>query len=124
MNAQPLTADDLYPSKYLKAGVDILEGQNVTLTIQAVMTETFGEGADAETKPVLTFNESGKFFVLNKTNVKRIAAIHGAPLAGWTGKTITLFVAEVEFQGKPCKAIRVREQAPAGQQVLAAVAPV
>jgi hypothetical protein len=100
---------DAFPSNYLKAG-DLDEDQ--TYTIAGVTIETLGQGKNAEQKPVLSFKETDKTFVLNKTNGKTISSLYGDEMDDWTGKKITLFATEVEFQGEQTLAIRVRLKKP------------
>jgi hypothetical protein len=53
----------------------------------------------AEEKPVVSFRETDKTFVLNKTNSNTIAGLYGNETDQWVGKQIVLFPTEVEFQG-------------------------
>lgn len=95
-----------FPSKYLKAAE--LEGDTV-FTIDRVEIENVApQGKPVEEKPVLYFAEDERGLVLNKTNSETIASIHGGETDEWSGKQITLFATEVDFQGKQVLAIRVR----------------
>ncbi len=101
---------EAYPSKTLKAD-DIQE--DTTYTIREVQMEKLGSGDDADTKPVVYFEEVEKGFVLNKTNASTIEKLHGDDTDDWIGKKITLFATEVDFQGRQTMAIRVRMRKPA-----------
>jgi len=53
--------------------------------------------------------------VLNKTNAKIIASLHGNETDDWPGKKIILYATEVDFRGEIVDAIRVRKRIPAQQ---------
>ncbi len=102
--------NDLYPSKYLKASD--LHDKTVVVTIARVVTEIVDTRKN-EQKPIVYFTTaSGKpvdrGLVLNKTNANQIAFLFGPDTDEWIGKTIEMFPARVEFQGKMVEAIRVR----------------
>lgn len=103
--------DLLHPSNYVKAGE--LQGRDIHVTIKDVeprhkLKTTRGE----EAKPVLWFQESEKGMVLNKTNARSIAKVHGPKPSGWIGKRITLYPTDVSAFGEIVTAIRVRETIP------------
>ena len=110
------TLSDAFPSKYLKAGEDVCEGDDLTLTIQRYDQERIGQGADADDKYVLYFRGNKKGLVLNKTNAKVIAELHGDDLDDWIGKQITLYEAEVQFGNDTVAGIRVRKRKPNGKK--------
>jgi len=99
--------DLLYPSKYLK-GED-LDGEEV-VTIAAIEPrhELARTDNSKEHKPVVLFRETQKAFVMNKTNARLIASVHGNELSGWVGKQIVLTTAKVSAFGKVHNAIRVK----------------
>ncbi len=99
-----------YPSTYMKAAE--LEGDTV-YTIKEVKIEKLGQGDDADTKPIVYFEETDLGLALNKTNSNTIQGLYGPETDDWTGKPITLFTTEVDFQGKQTLAIRVRMKKPA-----------
>ena len=113
--------DDVYPSSYLKAS-DCEDG-DLALTIEAVRTETLGQGKDAEVKPVASFHETDKTFVVNKTNWKTIEKLYGPDSDDWVGKRIALFATEVPFGQEMVMAIRVRLKAPKGKATALAATP-
>jgi len=103
------TANDFFPSKFLKA--EELDA-DLTVTIKIVSTEilTGKSGKPDETKPVAYFNEVNKGLILNKTNFAAISKITGEEDSdNWTGKKITLTVIDVDAFGDIVKAIRVKE---------------
>lgn len=100
---------DMVPSKYLKAA-DVEESP--VLTISHVKEETIGQGAQADKKWILFFEEEEKGLVLNRTNINTIAGLYGDDTDDWEGKKITLFATQVDFQGKQVDAIRVRNKQP------------
>lgn len=100
-----MNIDQSFPSKYLKAS-DIGDAQPVVqiarVTVEAV-------GREQEQKPILYFVGKSKGVVLNKTNARAIAQIAGSnETDDWTGITVQLYVAQVEFSGESMEAIRIR----------------
>ena len=108
-NRKLKTADDLFPSEYLKVS-DLKEnGGSLTLQIERLDLKEFTdpETRETEEKPVLYFKGADKSLILNKTNAKRLHGLLGSDLDGWTGKEIVLHIAMVESFGKIVEAIRV-----------------
>lgn len=105
-----MNIDQAFPSDFLKAA-DLM-GKNVTVTIEKVEMETIGQGAQQETKPVISFVGKEKRLVCNKTNANTIKKLYGADTDMWEGKSIILTSREVEFQGESVLAIRVSLLAP------------
>ena len=114
------TANDYFPSKYLKA--EDLDA-DLPVTIKGVFTEKLQTG---EEKPVVYFNETEKGLIVNKTNFSAIAKLTGKPNSdNWNGEKITLTVMDVEFKGDIVSAIRVKAGAvsdPAVQKYWSAIA--
>lgn len=100
-----------FPSTYLKASD--LQGRRVTIGIDRVAIEDVG----GEHKPVLYFLGRDRGLVLNKTNGSIIAEMYGPETDDWHGRSITLYPARVEYQGKIVDAIRVHLVAPAAAGV-------
>lgn len=98
-----------FPSKWLKA--DDCEDGDLVLTIKRVTQEEVGKD-DMEVKPVVYFRETEKGLVLNKTNAKTIANLHGPETDEWKGKRIALFATEVSMGGQQTMGLRVRLKAP------------
>jgi hypothetical protein len=100
----------LFPSDYV--GAHDLNGKDVIMTIEKVdLEELRMEGNKKETKPVIWFVKAKKRMVLNKTNAKIVAKIHGKDTADWNGKQITLYptTTKVGLETQDC--IRVRPAA-------------
>lgn len=91
---------------------EALVGSTLTLTIRDIKIEEMkSHKGKAETKYVLYFEENRKGFVLNKTNAKRCAVLHGATTGNWKGKQITLCTEQVQAFGETHNALRVIENA-------------
>ena len=71
----------------------------VTLTIRAAGIEKVGQGDRQEEKPVLSFAESKKKLVLNKTRCDMLAQIFGGT-SDPVGKRITLREGTVKINGR------------------------
>lgn len=101
----------LFPSEYIAAAD--LKGKDVTLTVSRVeLSELRMEGGGKKVKPLIFFQGANKKLVLNKTNAKTIAALHGGAVEGWVGKRITLYPTKARFGSSTVDAVRVRDQAP------------
>lgn len=103
------TADDLFPSAYLKVGDVQAAGGRLMLTVAGIELEAFTdpETKESEEKPVLHFTGGVKSLILNKTNARRLGALLGSDLESWNGKQITLIIEGVESFGKTVPAIRI-----------------
>lgn len=84
-------------SPWLK-GRDLADhGQPVTVTVKTVDAIDFeGQGE----KFVLEFLETDKKLILNRTNLKAMAAAFGNQTSGWIGQKVVLTVGQV-FNGNP-----------------------
>ena len=71
-------------------------------------------GPDGKQEECIVAQLAGeKPFILNKTNCKTIAKVHGSPyIEDWAGKKITLYVAKVKAFGDTVEALRVRTEKP------------
>ena len=97
--------NDAFPSKYIKASD--LQGKAPTVTIDHVQLEQVGK--DKEQRWVVYFVGKEKGLVANKTNSRTIATIaNSQDTDDWSGVSIQLFVAQVDFAGEVVDAIRVR----------------
>lgn len=100
----------LFPNDYIAA--HDLRGKDVTKTIKGVAVEELRlTGGGKEKKPVISFSDTKKRLVLNKTNAKSIASLHGNDTAGWIGKKIALFPTTTLFGRNTVECVRVRERA-------------
>jgi hypothetical protein len=100
----------LFPSKYLSA-FDC-KGADLTLTVTRIEKQELQlKRGGKEVKPVLSFSESEKALVLNKTNAESIAVVLGSARAeDWIGKRITFFPTKTPVGREIVDCIRVREQ--------------
>lgn len=93
---------DAYESKYLSAAD--LQGSRVRVVMSHVEVEKMRDGT---MKPVLYFQGKKKGMALNKTNATAISKAYGDQTEAWSGMTIVLFEAIVDFQGEAKPAIRL-----------------
>jgi hypothetical protein len=108
-----LNIQTAFPSQFLRAAD--LDGKPVNLTIEKVVMEEVGQGADADTKPCVYFTDSPykykngtKGWILNVTNSKMIAAYYGDDTDNWIGKPVQVYPDKVQFGANIVDAIRVR----------------
>lgn len=85
-----------------------LMGKDWSLTIRAVEIKQFEENGTRKTKPILSFNETEKTLVCNKTNAMTIGEHHGFNTDFWNGKQITVYPTKTDFGGRIVDCIRVR----------------
>lgn len=95
-----------FPSKYICA--EDLRGEVVPVTIERITQEEMPNG-DGELRPVLYFVGAKKGMVLNKTNAKRIAQMHGEDTDAWIGKQILIYPSETDLRGETVPCIRVKQ---------------
>lgn len=101
----------MFPTDYL-AAVEF-KGKDVTLTIARVEIEELKmKGGVKERKPVVSFEETKKKLVLNKTNADSVAEMYGAEATAWLGKRITLYPTKTQCGRETVDCIRVREKVP------------
>lgn len=112
-----VNVNDVYPSNYLKAAD--LKKREVAVTIDRVVMEDLG----GDHKPVAYFAGKEKGVVLNKTNSTNIASAYGPETDMWIGKSVILYPAWVDFQGKSMEAIRIRPNTNGGNPVAQNEAP-
>jgi hypothetical protein len=98
--------DQLYPSRFLRCSD--LNGRPMRVTIEGLKREDIG----GEPKVILTFTNSTKALILNKTNGKAIAKAIGPETGTWRGKSIILVPSQVDFRGDIVDAIRIRAASP------------
>lgn len=84
-----LSYDQLFPSRFIKAGE--FAGKPVTLTITGVdLEELEKEDGTAKSSPIVSFNETKRQWVLIKTNAQCLVAMWGSDVDGWIGHKVTL----------------------------------
>ena len=79
------------------------------LTIAKVEPKVVGQGKQAETKICLTFAESPKPLVMNKTNLSRVAELYGeAPqdVVSWRGRQLLVYRSMTTFSGQAMLCVR------------------
>jgi hypothetical protein len=104
---------DAFPSKYLKADVDVPEEGTLPLTIRRVEFEEIGQGKDAADKLVVYFEEASKGLVLNKTNATTISGLlKSDDTDDWAGHKIALISADVQYGTEMMRGIRVSKRLP------------
>jgi hypothetical protein len=99
-----LVVDDIYKERWLKA-VD-LPDTDLIVTITDVNDEIIGP--EKEQKLILSFKETEKQLVLNKSNATILKNQFSNRPRQWVGKMITLYATEVNFAGKVTLSIRIR----------------
>jgi hypothetical protein len=82
--------DELYPGKYLKAGM--FHGQPVTYTIKEIARdELMNDANEPEEKIVLSFEEVPLQHILPKINAVCLKAMFGPSVPAWIGKRVTWY---------------------------------
>jgi hypothetical protein len=105
-----LDYDQLFPGRFLKSGEFL--GKDVTLTVADIRIEALPQekGGDRD-RGIVTFRETKKELVLNRTNGECFKAMFGRKAKpDWIGKRVTLWPAPFtdSFTGEVGTAIRVR----------------
>ncbi len=98
----------MFPGKYVKSSE--FAGKKPTLTIAGVTIEDLPDDKGGNKKRgVMTFKETPKALVLNRTNATAIKAMFGAETDNWRGKRVTLWAAPFTdpFTGEQITAVRV-----------------
>jgi hypothetical protein len=97
--------DEWFPSNFLKA--DDLDDGPMTLTIADIHPEKMQDG---NSKPCVFFKEDRRALVLNVTNKNTLVMLSKSRNpADAIGLRVMLVQVEAEYQGKPCKALRIRK---------------
>jgi hypothetical protein len=90
-----LSFDQLFPGKYIKAGE--FQGKDVTLTVTNVEREMLSNGTGGEEgAAIVSFKETEKQFVMNKTNGVCFRVLWGDDAGEWIGHRITLHAVKDE----------------------------
>lgn len=88
---KPLSYDDLYPGRFIKAAD--FRGKNTTLTIVDVLTEELEDEKGRHVKGILKFAKTEKQLALNRTNGECIKGMFGRDIGAWIGKRVTFYPA-------------------------------
>lgn len=100
--------DELFPNRFLKAGQ--FKGKIWTLTIAGIRIEEMpsqDKKKGPQTKGIISFRETKKELVLNRTNGESLKAMFGRATDAWIGKRVSFCPKEVEAFGEATLAIRV-----------------
>jgi hypothetical protein len=105
----------MFPSEYVAA--EDLQGKDVALTIAKVEKATLRTN-DKKTKDafLIHFDRARKPLVLNKTNARTIAQLHGTQAEKWVGKRVALYPTTCDAFGQTTTCIRIRDRIP-GEKV-------
>ena len=98
--------DELYPGRFLKSG--LFKGKEATLTIANILLEEMEDKKGVRARGIISFTETPKQLVLNRTNGECLKGMFGRDTGKWVGKRVTFYPATVEAFGAPTLAIRVR----------------
>jgi hypothetical protein len=97
--------DEWFPSNFLKA--DDLDDGSMILTISDIHPEKMQDG---NSKPCVFFKEDKRALVLNVTNKNSLILLSKSKNPrDAIGMRVMLVQVEAEYQGKPCKALRIRK---------------
>ena len=115
--------NEVYAGKYLKAELDVIEGEDKTYLIKDVDTEEFENDGKKKVNIVLTFKGEKKPMVCNQTNARVLAECFGSSETDdWAGKKVVLCSTEVQFGKDMVFSLRVVKKKTLAAN-LAAVAP-
>ena len=103
-----LSYDQLFPGRFIKSGE--FQGKDVTLTISRVRIEELEGDGGKKVRGIVSFRETKKEWVLNRTNGECLKALWGKETDNWLGKRVTLWPAPFQdnLTGEKTTAIRVR----------------
>ena len=85
---KPISFDELYPGRFLKAAD--LRGNHVTVTIADVALDELEGEKGVKVQGVIFLQKTDKQIVLNKTNGFCIRGMFGKTLSDWIGKRVTI----------------------------------
>lgn len=96
--------EKLFPGRFVKSAD--FGGKDVTLQITAIRSEDI----DEKSKAILSFANTKKSMVLNRTNAEALKLMFGRETDAWMGKRVTFFPATIKdpFSDEMITAIRVR----------------
>lgn len=86
--------DKLFPGRFIKAGE--FGGNAVTMTMSAVAIEELPSDKGDQAKGIVSFAETKRKWVLNRTNGECLKAMFGRDTDAWIGKRVTLYPAPYE----------------------------
>ena len=105
-----MNANTMMPKEYLSAN-DVHDSKGKSISLAATITglRKVTVGTDNDERWALTFKGTDRKLTLNKTNLSVLIELYGAETDDWTDKSISLYGATTQYQGKNVKAIRVGE---------------
>lgn len=92
---------------------EMIGDASVTLTIKSVELQKVTSSRGEEQKPIVTFKERSKKWVLNKTNAKMLAERMGPETDDWVGRRVVLNAPMINAFGRSMRAVRVDHILPA-----------
>lgn len=98
----------MFPGRFIKSAE--FAGKKPTLTIKSITLEDLPEDkGGTKRRGIISFKETPKALVLNRTNGTAFKAMFGVETDAWVGKRITLWAAPFTdpFTGEQITAIRV-----------------
>lgn len=104
-----INVNELYPSRWMKVGVDHEMGDRFNATINTVGLEQFDNGDQAL---FLSFQDHEKELRLNKTMTKVLASLFGPDTDDWEGQAITIFTTEVTYGSDTYEVYRISNKRP------------
>ena len=110
MSKPTMAGELMFPGQYVAAAE--LKGRDATVTIKRVMKAELTTTKGPEMKWLVYFTDASKPLVLNVTNSRTIAELHGAKAELWAGKRITLYPTTCQAFDKLTDCIRVRDKLP------------
>lgn len=97
----------LFPGRFIKAAE--FKGREVTLTISALdLVDLPQDTGPEKARGVISFRESKKQWVLNRTNAVCLKEMFGRETDAWLGKRVTLYPAQASFGRERVLAVRVK----------------
>ena len=91
------------------SGEDLLD-KDATLTIKEIGIDEAFNGKTKEDVVCVSFEETDKMLVLNRTNAKHLTLMFGTPsVDNWIGNKITLTCQTVQAFGQSVLAVRIKD---------------
>lgn len=95
---------------------ELTQNNNKTISLNVTIEKTVKEpvqNGDKKEDMMVMYLKNQKPMIVNSTNAKMISKVIGSPfIEDWTGKTITLYVANIRAFGEMQQALRVRDKLP------------
>ena len=85
-------------------------GEDMTVEIMSVGTEKVTVSGGKKEVHTVAKLRGQKPWILNATNQKSIARLHGPYIEDWSGKKVTLYASTVKFAGETVECLRVKAE--------------